>query len=155
MRKIIFTRPDGGVSVVVPAINTIPDLENITEAEAEKRAWNKLPANAINPRFVTDADIPTDRTFRNAWKDGGVKIEVDMPKAREIHKNKLRDMRAPKLSKLDVDYMRADEEGNTALKVKIATQKRALRDVTADPQIASAKTPDELKTVIPKILEVV
>ena len=151
MRKIIFTRPDGGVSVVVPAINTLPDPEKITEAEAEQRAWDKLPTIAINPRFVTDAEIPTDRTFRNAWEDSAG-IKVNMPKARDIHKERLRTMRAPKLAKLDVDYIRADEAGNTALKVKIAGQKRALRDVTVDSRIVAATTPEELKNVIPSVL---
>lgn len=152
MRKIIYTRPDGGLSVVIPIINTHPVREDITEEEAEQRAWGKLPAEAINPRFVTDAEIPTDRTFRNAWADSGQSVYTDMAKARVIHKNRLRAMREPKLLALDIQYMRADEAGNLALKNEIAKKKQALRDVTADPRIESAQTPEEIKNVIPPVL---
>lgn len=149
MKKIIYTRPDGGISVVHPVINTAPELEPITEAEAEERAWNKLPSDAINPRFVNETEIPSDRTFRNAWKSD---LTVDMPKAREIHKNRLREMRAPLLAALDTQYMRADEAGDVATKAAVAAKKQALRDVTAVPAIDAATTPEELKTVIPSVL---
>lgn len=76
MRKIIFTRPDGGLTVMHPVINTHPQREQITEAEAEQRAWNKLPKDAINPVFVEASAIPSDRTFRNAWKQSGSQIII-------------------------------------------------------------------------------
>lgn len=152
MRKIIYARPDGGMSIVVPVINTLPIVEDITDAQAEQRAWDRLPADAIQPRFVTDAEIPSDRTFRDAWAMVGLSVVVDMPKARELHKHKLRALRAPKLTTLDVAYLKADEGGNAALKAQIAATKRALRDVTADPRIAAALTPEELKIIIPDVL---
>jgi len=151
MRKIIFSRPDGGLSVVHPVINTHGEADDFTEDQAEQRAWDKLPANAINPRWIDAADIPADRTFRDAWEDNdGVK--VNMPKAREIHKVKLRLLRGPKMAALDIAYMRADEIGDSAEKARIKAQKQALRDVTADPRISAATTPDDLKAVIPQIL---
>lgn len=76
MRKIIYTRPDGGMSVVHPVINTFPIQENITEAQAEQRAWNRLPPEAIRPRFVEEIDLPSDRTFRNAWVDDGIRVSI-------------------------------------------------------------------------------
>ena len=152
MKRILFTRPDGGLSVVIPVINTLGEAEGFTEADALERALAKLPADALNVRVVDETDIPTDRTYRNAWMDAGSgSVTHDMTKAREIHKNKLRELRAPKLAALDVDYIRADEAGNAALKTQIAQQKQALRDVTADPAIAAAQTVDELKLVIPEI----
>lgn len=153
MRKIIYTRPDGGLSVVHPVINTHPRREQITEAEAEQRAWDKLPADAISPQWVEAAAIPPDRTFRNAWKANGAGIVVDMPKARELHRIKLRELRAPKMGALDVAYMIADERGDTVEKQRIAALKQALRDVTSDPAIEAAQTPEELKAVILKELK--
>ena len=144
-------RPDGGLSVVTPALNTLGEVKGFTETDAEQRAWDKLPTDAINPRFVDAADVPVDRTFRNAWEDTGT-ISVNMPKAREIHKDHLRQKRAPLLAALDVEYQRADEKGDTALKAQIAARKQALRDVTKHPAIAAAKTPDELKVAIPEEL---
>ena len=152
MKKIIFSRPDGGISVVTPVLNTHGEPKGFTEADAEKRAWDKLPAIAIDPRFVSSAEVPMDRTFRDAWEDTG-QIGVNMPKAREIHKERLRQIRVPLLAALEVEYQRADEQGDAVLKAVIATKKQALRDVTNHPAIASAKTPDELKAVIPDALK--
>lgn len=80
-------------------------------------------------------------------------ISVNMVKAREIHKNKLREMRAPLLSKLDIEYTKALEAGDTARMQEIAAEKQALRDVTKAPEIEAASTPEELKVAIPEILK--
>lgn len=154
MRYILYTRPDGGLTVRRPVINTHPQRENITEAEAEQRAWDKLPPDAINPEFIEGHDIKLDRTlFRDAWeKDGNGGIRVNMPKAREIHKNALRRIRKPLLEVLDVEYQRADEDGNAVLKAQIIARKRVLRDVTDDPAIEAATTPEALKAVMPAAL---
>lgn len=114
------------------------------------------PLAPVSWRFVPNdyLDDTNDQTFRNAWKDGpGLgKPDVDMPKAREIHRNRLRRMRTPKLEALDVEYTRADEAGDQTKKQQVAQQKQALRDVTTDPAIDAAQTPDELKAVIPQAL---
>lgn len=115
-------------------------------------------ANGLNYRetlftVVDESEIPVDRTFRNAWKADCGKITHDMDKCREIHKSKLRELRAPKLSALDVEYMRALELGDSVKMQSIAAQKQALRDVTKAPELTAAKTPDELKAAIPAILK--
>jgi hypothetical protein len=147
MKKIIFTRPDGGLSVVHPVINTYPVREEITEDEALERAMSRIPSDAIGVQVVDE--VPADRTFRMAWVAGKGCIEHDMAKCREIHKENLRRLRAPKLAALDVAYQRADEAGDAKAKASIASQKQALRDVTADPGIASASTVQELAAVMP------
>ena len=153
MKRIIYTRPDGGLSVVTPVINTYPVREDITEDQTLERAMVKLPADALNVRVVEAADIPADRSYRNAWKDtGSGMVTHDMAKAREIHKNKLRELRGQKLAALDIDYLRADEVGNATLKAQIAQQKQTLRDVTIDPAITAAQTVEELKLAIPEVL---
>lgn len=153
MRLILFTRPDGGVTVRRPVRNTVGESLK-TDAEIESRAWQKLPADAIDPRWVSESAIPFDRTFRNAWKANGADIVVDMPKARDLLRNKLRELRKPKLEVLDAAYMQADERGDLAEKQRIAAQKQSLRDVTADPMIEAARTPEELRSLIPEVLSV-
>lgn len=111
-----------------------------------------VPADALDVRIVDGTAIPTDRTFRNAWKAGANGVEHDMEKCREIHKDHLRVMRTPKLAALDVEYMRADERADTEEKRRIAALKQTLRDVTSDPAIAAAATPEELKAFMPAIL---
>jgi len=80
-------------------------------------------------------------------------ITVDMTKAREIKRDMSRAERKPLLEKLDVEYMRAQEAGDTARQQEIAAKKQALRDATVDPVIDAATTPDELKAVRPAALE--
>jgi hypothetical protein len=140
MKKIIYTRPDGGVSVVYPVISA-DDPEGFTEQQALQRAHKDVPADAIEPTVVED--IPSDRTFRNAWRQRGAQVEVDMPKAREIHRERLRRIRAPRLAAEDVNFMRALERGEPTS--PIAARKQALRDAPADPAIEAAATPEELK----------
>ena len=68
---------------------------------------------------------------------------VDMAQAREIHKNKIREARAPKLAELDVEFQKALETG--ASTTDIVAKKQALRDAPADSGIASANSADALK----------
>lgn len=136
MMKIIYTRPDGGVSVVTPCASI-------------EEAWAKLPPEAINPEIVEDSVIPLDRTFRNAWKAGYGAVLHDMEKCREIHRDRIREARQPVLESLDVAYMRAIECADVALQEQIISQKQALRDAPADPAIDAAKTPEELKNIWP------
>lgn len=84
MRKIIYTLVDGGVAVVHPVINTIGEVEGFTEADAEQRAWDSLPADAINPKFIDADAIPADRTFRDAWLVSGDKLDHDIGRVKEI-----------------------------------------------------------------------
>jgi hypothetical protein len=90
--------------------------------------------------------LPEGREFRAAWRDRG-RVEVDMPAAREVHRERLRSLRAPRLAALDAEYLRADEAGDQAAKRAVVKAKQALRDVTADPRIAAAQTPAELLTI--------
>jgi hypothetical protein len=78
-------------------------------------------------------------------------ITINMAKARDIHRAKMRDARSPLLSDLDIAYQRATEAG--ADTSAIVAKKQALRDVTADPAIEAAQTVEELKAVWPEILK--
>jgi hypothetical protein len=96
-------------------------------------------------RDAASLTVPADRTFRGAWQFDGNAVEIDMDKARDIHRDHLRAERGPKLAALDVAYMKALEQaGDTAA---IAAEKQALRDVTADARIADATTPEALKAL--------
>ena len=56
--RFIFTRDDGGISIIIPADNTDLTLEQIKDKDCPK------------DRTVYTVDksaIPTDRSFRNAW----------------------------------------------------------------------------------------
>jgi len=96
--------------------------------------------NQANAASVT---VPANRDFRGAWVLSGNVISEDMDKAKEIFKDKVREVRAPLLEAKDVELMKALEEGNST--TAIASAKNALRDAPAAPAIADASTIDELK----------
>ena len=68
---------------------------------------------------------------------------VDMAKAREIHKNNIREARTPLLRALDIEFQKALETG--ASTTDIVAKKQALRDAPADSGITSAADTDALK----------
>ena len=103
-------------------------------------------------RDAASITVPTDRTFRNAWQFSGAAVEIDMTKARDIHRSNLRAERAPKLDKLDTQWFRAAETGDADAQKAVAIEKQRLRDVTADSRIVSAKTPEELKALTLDVL---
>ena len=68
---------------------------------------------------------------------------IDMAKAREIHKNKIREARTPKLAELDIEFQKALETG--ASTTDIIAKKQALRDAPADSAIDAASDTAALK----------
>ena len=67
MTRILYANANGGVVIVTPVINTMPEQENITEEQALLRSISKLPSEAVNYVVLDESAIPTDRTHRNAW----------------------------------------------------------------------------------------
>lgn len=57
-------------------------------------------------------------------------IGIDILKAKELHKQYIRNARNSILVQKDVEYMRALESGNTKLMTSITAEKQALRDAT-------------------------
>jgi len=59
IQRIIYPTDDGGVAIIIPAPDCGLTLEEI--------ATKDVPAG--KPFKIVDvADIPTDRTFRDAWE---------------------------------------------------------------------------------------
>jgi|TARA_B100000809_G_scaffold253211_1_gene288952 hypothetical protein len=111
-------------------------------------------------RECDETDLPSDRidrelgkpNFRDAWEDNGTTIQVNMPKARDIHLGRIRRQRDDELAKLDVPYLKALESGDTAEQAHIAAQKQALRDIPQTFDLYSAKTPESLKSRWPETI---
>jgi len=70
-------------------------------------------------------------------------ITIDISKAKDIWKDKIRVARKSALEKLDVDYMRANEAGTDT--TAIVADKQTLRDLPS--QVDTATTTDEIKAV--------
>jgi len=78
-----------------------------------------------------------------------MQINININKAKEIWKEKIRADREPYFVSLDVDYLKATEAQNVTLKNDIEKRKQLLRDAPEDERITSATTPEELKVVDP------
>lgn len=81
-------------------------------------------------------------------------IKTNMAKAVEIKKDAIRAERQPLLEALDIELMKALGAGNTTKVAEIESKKQALRDATKDKALTKAKTPEELKAVVPAALKV-
>lgn len=53
-QRIIYPTDEGGVAVIVPAVSI-------------ELALKDIPAGKVY-KIIDVADVPTDRTFRNAWE---------------------------------------------------------------------------------------
>jgi len=70
-------------------------------------------------------------------------ITIDITKAKDIWKEKIREARKPALEKLDVDFIKAQETSSDTS--SIVTDKQTLRDLPS--QVDTATTTDEIKAV--------
>ena len=70
-------------------------------------------------------------------------FSIDMAKAREIHKQRIRQARIEKFAELDIEFQKAQE--TSADTSAIVAKKQALRDAPADSAIESATDAAGLK----------
>lgn len=139
---LAINRVDGGVSI----------MYMIKEDKVWKslQSWKEIHVGEyVSHIEISENVIPTDRTFRNAWKLNNTYIDHDLTKAQEIKKNQFRTLRKPLLDSLDVEYMKALEQDHDV--APIITKKQELRDVTS---LVLPTTIEELKTFLPECLNV-
>ena len=89
-----------------------------------------------NQADASSFTVPANRDFRGAWSLSGSVISEDMAKAKEIFKDKIREVRKPLLEAKDVELMKALEAGDST--TAIAAAKDALRDAPAAAAIDAA-----------------
>jgi len=127
------------MKIIYPTATGVAILTPTGELSLEDTAAKDVPAG-VPYRIVNDEDVPSDRTFRNAWKHD---LTVDFPKAQALTKERLRADRKPLLEAQDVLFQRALETGKDA--TAIVVEKQRLRDVTK--LVDAATTLDELKNM--------
>lgn len=131
-KVIIFTNDNGGVSVCMPT-NELP-------AEEVQKAV--VPADKVS-FIVDDTSLPTPQDFFNAWEQTGGVVTVNIGKAKEVTKQRLRLEREPLLIAQDVAFQRATESG--ADTSAIIAEKQRLRGIT---QLAdTCTTLDQLRAL--------
>lgn len=100
----------------------------------------KQEITALSYKEIKESDIPKDRTYRNAWNKD---LLVDMPTARIIQMDKIRQLRDEKLAILDIETLKG---------IDVQAEKQVLRDLPETFDLSTAKTPNELKILIPSYL---
>lgn len=130
MQVIIFKNDNGGVSTCIPTGEL--SIEAVLDKDVPK---------GKGARIVDQSSLPRDNDFYDAWEMDDSSVTVNLAKAKEITKNRLRAERTPLLAAQDVAFQRALETG--ADTTAIVAEKQRLRDITllAD----SATTLDELR----------
>ena len=100
---------------------------------------------------VNIADTPKGiGDFKGARVINGSNYEVDMPKARVIHMDRIRAARNKELEAKDITWMKAVEAGDTSAQSTIATEKQTLRDIPATFDITTdVDTPAKLRAKWP------
>lgn len=115
---IIFTNDTGGVAVCIPT-GEIP-IEQVQSKD--------IPAGITSYIVRADTLPEDDNDFFDAWEQTRGVVTVNIEKAKEITKQRLRQQREPLLAAQDVLYMRALELGQDTS--AIVAEKNRLRDIT-------------------------
>ena len=98
--------------------------------------------------IIQRTDIPKDKTFVDAWKKSGDRIEVDMSKATDIHMGRIREARNKELDATDMEITRELEESRS-VGISLKAKRQTLRNIPQDFKLDSANTTEELKAMWP------
>lgn len=116
---IVFTNDNGGVSVCIPT----------GELSIEAVQAKDIPLG-VKSFIVAAESLPEeDNDFFDAWEQDKGVVTVNLEKAKQITKQRLRGEREPLLAAQDVAFQRALETG--ADTSAIVAEKQRLRDVTS------------------------
>ena len=123
----------------------------LSEAEAfDVLDTKNRPAEYTSCRVIDVEDLPAERferpvpAFRNAWKDDGVSVTIDMTKAHIIHMNRIRKARNVELEKESGSKFRQPPEIEALFTTERQTRLQALRDIPQTFDLTT-DTPEELK----------
>lgn len=117
-KVIVFTNENGGVSICMPS----------GELPIEVVQSKDIPAGVQS--FIIDSSaLPeADNDFFNAWEQSNGVVSVNLTKAKEITKQRLRMERQPLLAAQDIAFQRAIESNSST--AGIVAEKQRLRDIT-------------------------
>lgn len=148
-KRIVYTGDNGVAAVVVPTNEYLANGGTIEDL------MEKAVPEGVTDASIEDADsIPSDRTFRNAWTTSeNSSVTVDLAKAKEVAKEKVRAVRDPALVKQDVAYQRADEDNDDSAKAAVIARKKVLRDAPADSRITDSADVETLKTAMNTVVD--
>ena len=125
----------------------------LTAAGVQRATWSEgalrvAPADAV---IVDEADLP-ERELWQAWTIEAGAVVVDMARARDLWRNRIRGERDVLMSRADAAVNLAQDDEDGPAEAAARAWRRALRDAPDDPAIDAAATPAELIAVWPACL---
>jgi hypothetical protein len=139
--KLITYLQNNGVGVIIPSDPSLT-IEEIAERDVPE-GLPFLITEELDVHDIYDGYL----SAYNYNEETGAEVNIDRAKA--IHLDKFRAARKPKLAALDVAFMRAVEQSDSAKQAEIAEAKQQLREIT---KIALPDTLPEIKETWPEIL---
>jgi len=133
MNRIIYQNETGGVSIIIPTESVELALKDVPEG--------------VPYEIVDEADIPSDRYFRNAWVMGDCCVEHDLDKCKEIGHDRRRQQRAEEFAPYD-DVIAKQIPGVDAAEAEAKRQEIRDKYALIQDVIEGASTPDEIKTAL-------
>ena len=155
MRVIIFENDKGWVSIVSPYYppGTTAKQEAEIAAAVQTKDVPPLPDGSTRPSHIVEySSLDGIKLFFEAWRLREGKAVWHKPAADELKRKHFRALRKPLLEKLDVEFIRALESGDTVLVATIAAKKKELRDITL-MDLSRHSTPESLHAFVPDSLK--
>lgn len=150
-KVVIYQDADDNAVIVHPSPSLIARMGGIDAAIAHMQSRaDCVPPTATSVSVRGKAEIPMDWTFRGAWKPD---LTVDMPKAREIHMNRIRVARDEALIEADAEVKKAEDAGDATKLAAERAKRQTLRDIPQTFDLSGAKDPEELKALWPAELD--
>lgn len=149
------SRPRGGWTLVDGATWKREGSDANIEYELARinQNWVRTgDATMVGWRILSPAEhemFNQNRQHRNALEDVGGKIQYNMVKARELHREFLRHYNGDKLIGLDREWVNASAAKDTLAVTAVEAKRAALAASVTDPRIEAAQTIEELLLVAP------
>jgi hypothetical protein len=139
MKRLVYKRPDGSVSIVIPVAKPVEG-----ESESEYLGRIKARAEACDPNLaalefvgaMAPETLPTERKFRNAWEFAGGAVRINAEKKTAQLWQEVRAERDRKLAQSDIKR-KLSEDKNDGKSNAWKSYQQALRDlpqVQTDPE---------------------
>jgi hypothetical protein len=138
MKKILFPLENNVLGICNPATEEISLEEIIKISIPENTPYKIVDEINVLPQFIKCCDFDQEL---------GYKVNPD--RCKDYWLSLFRDVRLPIMEQLDIEFIRAIEDGNKEKQLEISEKKQELRDVTKTPL---PSTLEELKNTWPDIL---
>lgn len=157
---VVYKREDGGIDIIHPTIRKPNNVDDITFlGNLSEKTYPTRKYTIVSDEFIKKIGFKLFSEFRNALtlKEQGIPkrtvIEFDLEKCKLIWVEKIRQHRNNQLKDLDIEFMKAMEDGDSDAVKEIGDLKKILRDLPQDFMKMKFTNIYQLKRCWPDILQ--